>query len=371
MHRGIQDFVKLVQTSAEALGIVALPPASNAELAHIEQTMGSPLPEDLRLVLLKFNGATLPSGALLSVGSTIGKTIEAVLKELADREEKSFLDPEALLPFHRSDESILAFDRSAGPVADTWPIVDFYSDTGEIKLVHRTFDGWCRLCVAQWTSPDWGQDFTLDVYLRNGERHVAIEPDVASAHATVAHAYKRAGQPEQALASYLAAARCVPPEPRCDWEALKIAVLIDDGAAAVEAATRLASRAPPERWLLRETTPGRIADLIGMLAVHHPDPPTYTRLLDLLAAQAMDPEDHERVAAVRRALLHDESMPETRPSRPSVLPQYPSPDEWWAAVRQGYADGAVRDEDLLLDPSFEPLRGRKSFAELLRIRRDF
>ena len=36
------------------------------------------------------------------------------------------VDPELLLPFHHTElGSYLAFDRSAAPISDTWPIVDF------------------------------------------------------------------------------------------------------------------------------------------------------------------------------------------------------------------------------------------------------
>ena len=45
---------------------------------------------------------------------------------MAGRRGVSFLDPELLLPFHRTDTgSYLCFDRSAAPVSDTWPVVDF------------------------------------------------------------------------------------------------------------------------------------------------------------------------------------------------------------------------------------------------------
>mgnify|MGYP006992420993 CR=1 FL=1 len=57
-------------------------------------------------------------------------------------------------------------DRSAGPVSDTWPVVDYYPDTGEERMIHRTMDGWCQTCVNEWESGDFGAEFTLDVYLR-------------------------------------------------------------------------------------------------------------------------------------------------------------------------------------------------------------
>jgi hypothetical protein len=372
MHRGVQDFMRVVLTQGEALGIRPNGPCPAAALSQLEHQIGSPLPADLRFALSKFNGATLPTGTLLGVGAPVGDTTEAALKSLAEHLGRSFLDPELPLPFHRNDEgALLAFDRSAGPVADTWPIIDFFPETGEVRLVYRTFDGWCRTMVAEWTSPDFFDDFTLDKYLRAGERHASIESDVASAHATVAHALKRAGRPEEALASYLRAARCVPSLPWCDWEALKLAALLRNRDAGVEAATRLSARAPAERWAQRETTPGRVADVLGTVAFGADDLTTCTRLLDQLAAQSTDAEDKEQVAAVRHALVNRLGLPETRASRGSMVPAVASLSQWWDATRQAYFQGQVRDEDLLLDPSFAPLRASYDFAELLRIRRDF
>ncbi len=372
MHRGVQDFMRVVLTQGEALGIQPNAACPAATLSQLEHQIGSPLPADFRLALSKFNGAKLPIGTLLGVGAPVGDTSESALKDLAEHLGRSFLDPELPLPFHRNDEgALLAFDRSAGPVADTWPIVDFFAETGEVRLVYRTFDGWCRTMVAEWTSPDFFDAFTLDKYLHAGERHAGIESDVASAHATVAHALKRAGRPEDALRSYLRAARCVPSLPWCDWEALKIAALLGDRDAALEAATRLAARAPAERWAQRETTPGRVADVLGKLPVGASQLATCTRLLDQLAAQSVETEDKEQVASVRHSLVNHTGLPETRPSRVSVMPAVPNVAQWWAATRQAYANGQVRDEDLLLDPSFEQLRAAHDFRELLRIRRDF
>ncbi len=372
MHRGVEDFMRVVRSQGEALGIRPNPPATAAELSHLEHQIGSPLPTDLRLALSKFNGAALPTGTLLGVGQPLGETMEASLKELAERMERSFLDPDLPLPFHKNDEgALLAFDRSAGPVADTWPIIDYFVDTGEVRLVHRTFDGWCRTMVAGWTSPDFFDEFTLDKYLRAGERHAAIESDVASAHATVAHALKRAGRPDDALESYLRAARCVPPLLWCDWEALKVAALLGDRPAAFEAAGRLAARAPAYRWAQRETTPGRVADVLGKIARGDADLSRWTRLLDQLAGQTVETDDKDRVAAVRRALLHQEQLPLTQPSRASVMPAAPDLARWWATAYQAYVDGQLRDEDLLLDPTFEPLRAAYDFSQLLRIRREF
>ena len=141
----------------------------------------------------------------------VGEPVVLVVAEnryAAEDADVSFLDPELLLPFHRTEAgSYLAFDRSAAPVSDTWPIVDYDLETGERRLIHRTFDGWCRLCVAEWTAPDYTEEFTVEKYLLQGERHASIEPDVSIAHVTVAHANRRAGEPEKALESYLKACR--------------------------------------------------------------------------------------------------------------------------------------------------------------------
>ena len=259
--------------------------------------LGGPLPADLRFVLTRFNGGTLPAGNLLPAGIEPG-TIGATVREYAEAVGGDFLDSELLLPFHRTPEgSLLCFDRSAGPVSDTWSIVDYYEDLDEHRLMYRTFDGWCRVCVAEWTSPDFAADFTLDTYLRSGQRHADVEPDVATAHATVAHALKRAGRPEDALESYLRGARCVPQLPWCDWEALKIAAILHLHVPAFEAATRVSSHAPAHRWAQRETTPGRVAEVAGPLILSARDREPWMRILDHLHQQA-DAEDQTVIAAI-------------------------------------------------------------------------
>ncbi|MCB9619559.1 MAG: SMI1/KNR4 family protein [Sandaracinus sp.] len=327
------------------------PPASASDIGALEQMLGGPLPADLRLLLSRFNGGTLPAGELLPAGIEPG-TIGHTVREYAEAVGGDFLDTELLLPFHRTPEdSLLAFDRSAGPVSDTWPIVDYFQDLQEHRLMYRTFDGWCRVCVSEWTSPDFGEEFTLDTYLRSGERHATIEPDVATAHATVAHALKRSGRPEDALASYLRAARCVPPLPWCDWEALKIAALLRDDGAAFEAADRLCSRAPKARWKQRETKPGRVAEVLAPIAFRMADGGPWLRLVHQLEGQA-EGGDKAIVSAIVQALEAGEDPPSPRPPRKeSVLPGGADIDAWWAEAKRAYADGELRDDDLLLDPA--------------------
>jgi hypothetical protein len=368
MHRGVLEFVRWIEAHRDHEGVAINAPATSADMAALEHQLGVPLPADLRFVLTRFNGGTLPSGQLLVAGVGPG-TIEAAVRSFAEDMEEDFLDPELLLPFHRTTEgSLLCFDRSAGPVSDTWPVVDYYEDTGEVRIVYRTFDGWCRNCVAEWDSPDFAEDFSLDKYLRQGRRHVEIEPDVSTAHATVAHALRRAGKAEAAMDAYLRAARCVPPLPWCDWEALKIAVLLDRPVEAIEAAQRLSARAPIARWEERETTPGRVADVIARIASRTAENKGWVRILDALVEQATDDEDHAQAHAVRRAVLHGEPLPPPRHYREApVLPAGAS----WEQAQEAYAAGQLRDDDMLLDPNLRPLFEEHDPAELLAIRRDF
>ncbi|MDQ3036615.1 MAG: SMI1/KNR4 family protein, partial [Myxococcota bacterium] len=285
-----------------AAGVVLQAPAQARDVQTIEHHVGSPLPADLRLVLGRFNGAATPAGTLLSAAPGPGATIEAALKEVAAQREASFLDPDLLLPFHRTEHgTVLAFDRSAAPIADTWPIVDYDPDSGEVRLVHRTFDGWCRLCVTEWTA-EVETPFDLDKYLRQGLRHVKIEPDVSIAHVTVGHALRRAGRPEEALESYLRGGRCVPAIAWADWEALKIASVLGDVDAAIESGGRLAKRTPEHIWEQRGTAPSRVAYVLARELAPLPEGlrrDALQRALDHLKAQSAGEED----AAARDAIL--------------------------------------------------------------------
>jgi hypothetical protein len=291
--------------------------------------------------------------------------------ELAVQLGRTEGDSELPLPFFRTTEgSTLAFDRSAGPVADTWPIIDCSPD-GELRLVHRTFEGWCRLSLRTWTAPDFAAGFSLDAYLRAGQRHAEIEPDVSAAHATVAHALRRSGLPEQALASYARAGRCVPALPWCDWEALQLAVLLGDTSRALDSAGRLCLRAPAPGWRARATTPERVAEVLSW-AVPDVDPPDpLLQLLDMLGPQASDQAQRERIAAIRHATFSGAALPPTRAVRPTAVPAQADHATWWSALEAAYRAGTARDEDLLLDPAYRPLRHHRPFSELLKIRREF
>ena len=286
MHRGVRELMRWIEANPGRSDLSLHPPATATELAGLEQQLGGPLPADLRFLLTRFNGGSFPTGKLLPAGIEPG-TIGAMVRQHAEKVSADFLDPELLLPFFRTEEeSLLCFDRSGGPVADTWPIVDYDEESGEERLVYRTFDRFCRNLVADWTSPDFDKEFTLDTYLRKGQRQASIEPDVASAHATVAHASKRAGLAELALQSYLSAARCIPALEWCDWEALKIAAILDDEGAAFEAASRLCARGPRARWKKRETSPGRVAEVMGPVAARVEDNGNWIRLFEQLSSQA-------------------------------------------------------------------------------------
>jgi len=356
-------------------GVALQAPAAARDIQAIEHQCGSLLPEDLRLVLGRFNGAVTPSGTLLTAASGPGTTIEAALKEVATQRESSFLDPDLLLPFHRTEHgTVLAFDRSAAPVADTWPIVDYDPEYGEVKLVHRTFDGWCRLCVSEWTT-EVETPFDIEKYLRQGQRHVEIEPDVSIAHVTVAHALRRAGQPEEALVSYLRGGRCIPAIPWGDWEAMKLSSLLGDVDAFVESAGRLCKRTPQHVWDQRGTTPSRVAYLIARTMIGMPESSrrqALTRALEHLRAQSKGPED----AAARDAILaavesEAREIPPPYPAQETAIPDTGDPASWWAAMVEGYRAGTLRDDDLVLDPVYAPVIAKHDLGDILRMRRDF
>lgn len=373
MHRGVHDFIAWVERSPGFDGLAPNPPSSDVDLSAVEGCIASPLPADLRVMLQRYNGGKFPSGQLLRAGSAGDDTMLAVLDELATRLHKSVRDPELIFPFFRADDGgILAFDRSAGPVSDTWPILDYYADSGEQRLVHRTFDGFCRLRIAEWTAPGFGGEFTLESYLQSGERHVGIEPDVSIAHATVAHALRRAGKPDLALEAYLRGARCVPAQPWCDWEALKISAILGDARSALEAATRVSSRSPKSRWDQRETTPIMVADVLAVIAPRlRARREALLRIYDQLTEQTDDETDKQHVTAIRRAVFAAEDPPPPLPLRTTAVPPDPDAARFLASLKAAYQRGRVRDEDLLLDPMYTALRKTHDFAEILRIPRVF
>jgi len=374
MHRGIREFVRWVKAEENGELVTADRPAAAKEMTALEHQLGAPLPADLKLVLQVFDGAALPNGVLLSSKAGPGNTIEAALKALAEDEGTSFLDPELLLPFHRTEAgSYLCFDRSAAPVSDTWPVVDYDLATGEQRLIHRTFDGWCRLCVEEWTADDYLSEFSVEKYLAQGQRHARIEPDVSIAHVTVAHALRRAGEPERSLESYLSAGRCVPAIAWSDWEALKLAALLRYPAHALEAGGRLGKRAPSTMWDRRETSPSRVAYALAKVAPPPGDKQEqWLRILDQLVAQALDDEDRDAAVGIRKVVaLGEGPLPEPSWPQEAEIEFVDDLDTFWAHCAAAYTDGTLREDDLLIDPRFGPLGERYDLADLLRIRRGF
>ncbi len=374
MHRGVREFIRWVQNEDNADLVKAERAATGREVLALEHQLGTPLPADIKIVLGIFDGASLPNGVLLSAQPGPGDTIEAALKELAQESDTSFLDPDLLLPFHRTEAgSYLAFDRTAAPVSDTWPVIDFDLETGEHRLIHRTFDGWCRLCVAEWTAADYGSEFTIEKYLMQGERHALIEPDVSIAHVTVAHALRRAGRPEDSLESYLRAGRCVPAIAWSDWEALKLAALLGLPPQALEASVRLGKRAPTFMWDERETTPSRVAYALATVApAPGAEQEPWLRILDQLVSQALDEEDAAATGAIRQAVVTGQAtIPRPYPPQDSELELDADLDVAWATCTEAYTQGLLREDDLLLDPRFAPLAERYRLVDLLRIRRGF
>jgi hypothetical protein len=75
--------------------------------------------------------------------------------------------------------------------------------------------------------------------------------------------------------------------------------------------------------------------------------------------------------AVRKAMFTESPMPETRATRATAVPDEANPLKRWAALEQAYRDGLVRDEDLLLDPSYGGRDADPPLHRLLAIRREF
>lgn len=372
MHAGVQSFIDWVGKNPNFPGLKTNAAASVADFAVIEDEIASPLPDDLRNLLRRCNGGSFPTGQLLRAGRSGEDSIGGALLDLATRLGMSPRDPELLLPFFRSDDGgLLAFDRSSGPVSDTWCIVDYYLDSGDLRLVYRTLDGWCRASVKEWSAEDFSAPFSLDKYLTAGKRHAQIEPDVSVAHATVAHAQRRAGQPKEALQNYLRAARCVPSQAWCDWEALRLAAFQRDLRAAQEAAIRLCARGPEERWAQRATTPAAVADVLGILSAHVRRKDGTVRLLDQLIEQAPDDDERAHISAVRRAVLEAKPLPPTRAPRPTAVPPQADLAAFRAAIEQAYREGRVRDDELLLDPAYRALGEPSALADVLAIARGF
>ncbi|MCA9583095.1 MAG: SMI1/KNR4 family protein [Myxococcales bacterium] len=377
VHRGVRSLIDWIEAHrnggapGESPAAVERAPATAADILSVEQQLGMALPEDLKVVLQRYNGAHLPSGDLLPAGVAPG-TIGGALRDLATRLHRDHLDSETLLPFFRAtDGSMLAFDRGGGPVPDTWPIVDYVQETGDTHLMYRTFDSWCRVSVETWRLPPELSMDTVEGYLRRGQLHVEFEPDIATGHATTAHALRRLGQPEDALRNYLRAGRCVPSLPWVDWEGFKVAALLGFPDAALEAARRLSARGPAELWAQRETTPRAVADVIGRVASAQASRDPWIRCLLALEDQC-DGSERSHIMEIRLALGSGASAPTASPlSGPCPVGLSGDGDADWNALSEAYLRGDLRDDHLLLEPTLDTLRRDRNLADLLYLRRDF
>jgi hypothetical protein len=95
------------------------------------------------------------------------------------------------------------------------------------------------------------------------------------------------------------------------------------------------------------------------------------RIYDQLAAQADAERDKQHIVSVRKALFAHESPPKPSQPRTSSVPPSENPEQWMTALREAYRQGAVRDEDLLLDPAYADERRKFVLGEVLRVRRGF
>ncbi len=374
MHHGVREFVRWVEAHRSELAL--RPPASAEALAAAERRLGTALPTDLRLLLQRFNGAELPTGLLLGVGGGEG-SIETLAEGFRHEGEPG------AIPFYADGAEGLealgqvelhALDAQAGPVPDTWPVISLDPTEPERRpVIHRTLDGWCRLRTAEWSDEVPEDEALLEAYLRQGIRHTEIEPDVAAAHATVAHALRRLGRPMEALQAYLRAARCVPSEPWCDWEALVLAALLGRLQEGFEAASRLAAPAPERRWAQRAVSPAAVAHVLARFATQLDPllPDRWMGLLDLMA-ETVAGSERLQVQAVRAAVAEG-SEPPPWPQRPraAVVVAGHSPEQAWALLEQAYREGRLRPEHLLLDTALQDVALPRPLTDLLYLRRDF
>jgi hypothetical protein len=164
----------------------------------------------------------------------------------------------------------------------------------------------------------------------------------------------------------------VPAQAWCDWEALKLAALLGDGRAAWESSVRLSARAPHALWKQRETTPALVADvlcvIVGRLDSRRE---RVLRLCDQLADQADSEREKQHIAVVRHTLHTDGPVPMPLLPRVASVPPNTDADAWLSTLREAYRKGKVRDEDLLLDPSYAGLRAKFALADVLRVPRAF
>ena len=159
-----------------------------------------------------------------------------------------------------------------------------------------------------------------------------------------------------------------------DWEALKLAALLRYPAHALEAGLRLGKRAPTFMWDERETTPSRVAFALAKVAPPpgSEDQEPWLRILDQLVSQALDDEDLEAATSIRKFVVTGEgSLAEPSPGQEAEIDFSDDLEALWLYCAEQYKAGVLREDDLLMDPRFEPLSKVHDLVDLLRIRRGF
>ena len=94
-------------------------------------------------------------------------------------------------------------------------------------------------------------------------------------------------------------------------------------------------------------------------------------MFDQLADQASNAADRAHIVAIRKAAYEKVALPEPIAVRPCAVPAQDSLSEWLAGVTAAYAAGQLRDEDLLLEPAYAPLRDKADLGSVLRTARSF
>src|SRR5688572_24472132 len=124
---------------------------------------------------------------------------------------------------------------------------------------------------------------------------------------------------------------------------------------------------------MRKTTPSRVAYVIARtIRFESPDPKTqYLRAIDHLVSQALDDDDSKAIRGIVLALDQDTPLPPPSPAKANLVPPQADMTAWWAAMRASYTAGQLRDDDLALDATYDPLRKHYALGDLLRIRREF
>ena len=95
------------------------------------------------------------------------------------------------------------------------------------------------------------------------------------------------------------------------------------------------------------------------------------RLCDQLMEQSDVEREKQHIAGVRTSILTDAPAPLPFSPRNHGIPPQPDHTLWLKSISDAYGKGKVRDEDLLLDPSYARLRSGFALADVLRVPRAF